>query len=297
MKARPVVKWAGGKSRLLDRLRPYLPEGSFGTYAEPFAGGAAMFFDLASEPERRFERAVLADMNRDLVGLYCAIKSDVHALIDKLGKLQKRHLSLTIEKRSEHFYAVRKRSTNGMSDVDRGVRLLFLNKTCFNGLWRVNASGQFNVPFGRYANPKILDEEVLLEAHEALSCATIHHGDYREVTRDLKRGDFAYFDPPYEPVSKTSNFTAYAGRFGPDEQRQLAQELARLHDGGVRAMLSNAEAPSMRQLYGSHGFIIGTVAALRPINSDPKKRGEVTELVVTTYELQKARRASSRAAV
>lgn len=291
MKARPVVKWAGGKSRLLDRLRELMPEGDFETYAEPFAGGAAMFFRLASDPERRFKKARLADKNRELVGLYRAIQNDVDKLIDRLGDLASTHLALSDDKRSEHYYAIRKRSTAGMNDVDRGARLVFLNKTCFNGLWRVNAAGEFNVPFGRYANPKILDEEALREARKALAFATIHHGDYHDVTKDLRKGDFAYFDPPYEPVSKTSNFTAYAkDRFGPEEQRKLAAELARLEKLGVRGMLSNAAVPTMERLYASHGFRIERVPAPRAINSDPKKRGHVDELVVMTYGFKAARR-------
>ncbi len=294
MAARPVVKWAGGKSRLLVRLLERLPKGRFKTYAEPFCGGGAMFFRLASQEPRRFERALLADKNAELVALYQSIKTDVDALIEKVGAHRDRHLSLAPAKRPDDFYAVRALPTDTMTTVERGARLLFLNKTCFNGLWRVNASGQFNVPFGKYANPKILDEGVLRAAHEALACATVRHVDYAQITATLEDGDFAYFDPPYEPVSKTANFTAYSGRFGPEEQSALAAEVARLEARGVRAMLSNAAAPSMIALYRRHGFDISTIRAARAINSDPSKRGDVDELVVTAYGKRPRSRAASR---
>lgn len=284
MSARPVVKWAGGKRRLLGRLAHFMPRGDFETYAEPFAGGAAFFFWLASEPRRRFKRALLADKNADLVALYQSLKSDVDGLIERVRVYQDEHLRRDADGRREHFYAVRERGTSRMLPVERGARLLFLNRTCFNGLWRVNASGQFNVPFGRYANPRILDERSLRAAHAALSAVTVELADFAEVTRELRKGDFAYFDPPYVPVSRTSSFTAYAADgFGAEQQERLAAELARLRDRGVRAMLSNACAPGIAKLYRGYGFTVDKIPAPRAINSDPDKRGDVDELVVTTY--------------
>ncbi|MDB4937146.1 MAG: Methyl-directed repair adenine methylase, partial [Labilithrix sp.] len=281
---RPVVKWAGGKSRLLDRLMKRLPAGRFPTYAEPFCGGAAMFFALAAEPKRRFDRALLADKNEELVELYRAIKTDVESLIDRVRGYQDDHFRLDDEKRRAHFYDVRALETATMKTIERGARLLFLNKTCFNGLWRVNASGRFNVPFGKYARPRILDVEGLRAAHEALSLADVQVADFADVTKKLKAGDFAYFDPPYVPVSKTANFTAYASdRFGPEEQERLADELAALKKRRVNAMLSNAATLESRALYLSRGFVVDDIQAARAINSDPSKRGDVTELVVTTY--------------
>ena len=262
-----------------------LPAGRFATYAEPFCGGGAMFFALAAEPERRFERALLADKNAELVSLYQAIKVDVEPLIDRLRGYQDDYLRLDDDARRAHFYTVRALTTEAMTTVERGARLLFLNKTCFNGLWRVNAAGQFNVPFGKYASPRILDVDVLRAAHEALEVAEIRLADFAELTRELRRGDFAYFDPPYVPVSKTANFTAYASvRFGPADQERLATELAVLRKRGVSAMLSNASTDEMRALYAGHGFFVHTIQAARAINSDPSKRGDVSELVVTTYE-------------
>lgn len=281
--ARPVVKWAGGKTRLLEHLARFMPQDDFATYAEPFAGGAAVFFWLSSQPKRRFKRALLADKNEELVALYQCIKSDVDKLIDRVRTYQEEHLRRDPDRRREHYYEVREQDTSRLLPVERGARLLFLNRTCFNGLWRVNASGQFNVPFGRYANPRILDEKSLRAAHEALSVAEVRVADFADITRELREGDFAYFDPPYVPVSKTANFTAYAGRFGEDEQERLAAELARLRDRDVRAMLSNASTPEIAKLYRGHGFSVDKIAAPRAINSDPTKRGDVDELVVTTY--------------
>lgn len=262
-----------------------LPPGRFRTYAEPFCGGGAMFFALAAEPKRRFTRALLADKNAELVTLYRVIKTDVEPLIDRLQGYQDDYYRLDDDKRRDRFYEVRALDSGKLDPIERGARLLFLNRTCFNGLWRVNASGRFNVPFGKYARPRILDIEVLRAAHEALSIAEIHLADFSVITKKLKSGDFAYFDPPYVPVSKTANFTAYASDpFGPDEQERLATELARLKKNGVHAMLSNACTAEMKALYVRHGFTVGSIQAARSINSDPSKRGDVTELVVTTYD-------------
>lgn len=277
------MKWAGGKARLLDRLLARLPEGEFSTYAEPFCGGAAMFFRLSSYERRLFKRAILADKNAELIALYTSIKSEVEPLIKRLRRYSEEHYRRDAEGRSEHFYEIRELATAKLSDVERGARLIFLNKTCFNGLWRVNSSGRFNVPFGRYAKPRILDEEVLRAAHHALKIATIVHDDFQAVTRKLKKGDFAYFDPPYAPVSKTANFTAYSSPFGFEDQERLATELAVLHERGVRSMLSNAATKEMIALYKRHGFHVTKIQAARAINSDASKRGDVEELVVTTY--------------
>jgi DNA adenine methylase len=291
--ARPVVKWAGGKTRLLEHLARLMPQGDFETYAEPFAGGAAFFFWLATRPKRRWKRALLADKNAELVALYQAVKSDVDNLIEHVRGYQEEHLRRDPDGRREHYYEVRERTTSGMLPVERGARLLFLNRTCFNGLWRVNASGQFNVPFGRYTNPKILDEVALRKAHVAFADVTIRVADFSAVTRELTEGDFVYFDPPYVPVSKTSNFTSYASdRFGPEEQARLAAELVVLRERGVRAMLSNAFTPEIAKLYRDHDFTVEKVPAPRAINSDPTKRGEVAELLVTNYR-QRRRKAAS----
>jgi DNA adenine methylase len=262
-----------------------LPPGRFTTYAEPFCGGGAMFFALSAHPKRRFTRALLADKNAELVTLYQGIKNDVEPLIDRLQAYQDDYYRLDDGKRRDRFYEVRALDSAKLDPVERGARLLFLNRTCFNGLWRVNAAGRFNVPFGKYERPRILDIEVLRAAHEALAIAEIHLADFSVITKKLKSGDFVYFDPPYVPVSKTANFTAYASDpFGPAEQERLAKELARLKKIKVHAMLSNACTAEMKALYVRHGFTVDSIQAARSINSDPSKRGDVTELVVTTYD-------------
>jgi DNA adenine methylase len=270
--AKPILKWAGGKRRLLAELLPKVPT-RIRTYAEPFAGGAALFFALESDGSRTFERAILADQNDELVACYRAVKSHVKDLVLRLRDYPYDR---------DTFYRVRAEDTAGQSDVDRGARLVYLNRTCFNGLWRVNAAGKFNVPFGRYENPRIVDEEGLLLASAALARVDIVHADFAEVTRDLGARDFVYFDPPYVPRSKTASFTAYApGGFGPKDQERLARELGALRDRGACAMLSNADTDGMRELY--QGFAVHSVRAPRAINSNAKKRGEVSELVVTNW--------------
>jgi DNA adenine methylase len=273
---KPIVKWAGGKGKLLGELLARVPD-EVRVYREPFAGGAALFFALAAEAKagrRRLDRAVLADENVDLVACYRAVRDDVDGVIEALGGYRYDR---------ELFYATRERDTASMSDVERAARLVFLNRTCFNGLWRVNSSGRFNVPFGRYKNPRILDEAGLRAAHDALAAAELVHGDFTLATKDAAPGDFVYFDPPYVPVSRTASFTAYARRgFGSADQERLRVELSRLKGLGVRALLSNADTPETRALYADHAAWV--VAVPRAINSDASKRGAAAELLVTTWE-------------
>ena len=273
--AKPIVKWAGGKTRLLPELLQRIPK-EVRTYAEPFAGGAALFFALAPGIDsgiRTVRRAVLADQNEELIACYRAVKDDVDAVIAALGAYR-------YDK--ELFYETRDRDTSKMSDVERAARLLFLNRTCFNGLWRVNASGRFNVPFGRYKNPRILDEARLRTASVALARTKLVLGDFAHATRALGAGDFAYFDPPYAPVSKTAAFTTYArGGFDHDDQLRLVAEVRRLRERGALAMLSNADTPETRALYAD--FAVHVVYVPRPINSDITKRGDAREVIVTSW--------------
>jgi DNA adenine methylase len=270
--AKPFVKWAGGKSKLLDELLSRVP-GHVGTYAEPFAGGAALFFALASDATRSFDRAILADQNEDLVACYRAVKNDVDGLIRALKELPHDR---------DTFYRIREEDPAGKSDVERGARLVYLNRTCFNGLWRVNASGKFNVPFGRYENPRIVDEEGLRLASQALARAEIVRADFEDATRGLGAGDFVYFDPPYIPLTKTASFTAYAsGGFGPKDQERLTRVLGELRERHVLGMLSNADTEDARALY--RDFAVQVVKAPRAINSNAKKRGKVNELLVTSW--------------
>jgi DNA adenine methylase len=269
MLVRPIVKWAGGKTRLLSSLKPHVPK-RIRTYVEPFAGGAALFFSLAGEAPRRFDRAILCDANPELVALYRAVQRNVDDVIAALGKY---HYDRTL------YYKTRDRDTAQMTDVERAARFIFLNRTCYNGLWRVNAKGKFNVPFGRYSDPRICDPDALRAASWALADATIHRGDFTTATRDLGTKDFVYFDPPYVPVSKTADFTSYAaGGFGASDQARLVAEIKRLQAAGTRVVLSNADTPETRALY--KGFKKVSVEAPRPINSNATKRGNARELVV-----------------
>jgi DNA adenine methylase len=275
--AKPIVKWAGGKTRLLKHLVPFATERKIRVFAEPFMGGAALFFKLASMPERSFERAILADQNPELVATYLAVKKHVGRVLTALQKYADR------EDRRELYYETRELPTHKLGDVDRAARLIFLNRTGYNGLWRVNSKGKFNVPYGRYLNPKIVDPERLRAASEALALADIVHTDFLEVSRECEEGDFVYFDPPYVPLSKTATFTAYASQgFGPDDQERLAKEMRRLRDRGVRAMLSNAWNAETRRLY--EGLEAEVVYAPRAINSDPSKRGEIAEVLVRNWK-------------
>jgi DNA adenine methylase len=259
------------------------------TYAEPFAGGAALFFDLVDSlggEERPWQHAVLNDQNEELIACYRAVRDKVEALIDALGAYKYDR---------ELFYKTRDKSTKRMSDVQRGARLIFLNRTCFNGLWRVNASGKFNVPFGRYTNPRILDPDALRSASRALQGVDLRVGDFADVTRSLGAGDFVYFDPPYVPLSRTAAFTAYGkDGFTEADQTRLAEELRSLHARGAQAMLSNHDTRETRALYA--GLHLSVVNVARVINSDPSKRGNTAELVVTTWDARSRPRREARTA-
>jgi len=267
--ASPVVKWVGGKSKLLPELRARMPE-TIGRYYEPFAGGAALFF--ATVPRD----AVLADDNKDLIATYRAIREDVDLLVRKLEIHRDKH-------DERHYYGTRAAWNDpsvSMSAVDRAATFIYLNKTCFNGLWRVNRSGAFNVPMGRYTDPPICVPETLRTAAIALARADLRHTDFREAVADASRGDFVYFDPPYDPLTKTANFTSYtAGAFTDDDQRELAELAKALIARGVRVMLSNSDTPFIRSIY--KGLKLDRVKCARAINSDASRRGEVDEIVAT----------------
>ncbi|MEO8700143.1 MAG: DNA adenine methylase [Kofleriaceae bacterium] len=265
--AGPVIKWVGGKSRLLPELVARLPE-RFGRYFEPFAGGAALFFRVAPE------RAVLADSNADLIGLYTTISKDVTAVIKRLQYHRERHSEA-------HYYDVREKWNDRelpWSTADRAATFIYLNKTCFNGLWRVNRSGEFNVPIGRYVDPPICVPDALRAAHGVLARATLRCTDYRTAVADAARGDFIYFDPPYDPLTPTASFTSYtANVFGPDQQKELAETARMLVGRGCRVMLSNSDTPFIRTIYKS--FKVDRVKCSRAINSNASRRGEVDEVI------------------
>jgi DNA adenine methylase len=268
--ARPFLKAVGGKTALLPEILPRLPA-KIGTYFEPFLGGGAVFFALAAE--KRFERAVLGDLNRERMETYSAIWLDVDAVIRELKK------HVYDEKR---YYAVRAQSPVSLSVEGAAARHIYLNRTCFNGLFRVNKKGVFNVPFGKYTNPTICDEENLRAVSAVLrkTSATITALDFEKTVFAAKRGDAVYFDPPYAPASETANFTSYtAGGFGPADQERLRDVARKLIDRGVHVLLSNSDTPFVRELY--KGFKLEEVQAPRRVNSKGSKRGNVGELLIS----------------
>jgi DNA adenine methylase len=267
--ATPVVKWVGGKTKLLPELLARMPK-TFGRYYEPFIGGAAMFFKLSPA------RAVIADVNPDLIALYTTLAKDPNSVIKRLAHHRTAH-------DEHHYYATREKWNENhlsWSDAERAATFIYLNKTCFNGLWRVNRSGDFNVPIGRYTDPPICVPDALRAASTVLARAEIRQGDFQSAIDDAKAGDFLYFDPPYDPINSTSSFTSYtAGDFGPDNQRALAATAKQLIDRGCKVMLSNNDTPFVRSLY--KGLKIEKVKCSRAINSNAAKRGEIDELVMT----------------
>jgi DNA adenine methylase len=266
--ASPIVKWAGGKKKLIPELIARLPA-TWNRYYEPFAGGAALFFKLAPE------RAVLGDVNTDLIAMYRGVASDLDAVTRHLRSHQRRYSA-------EHFYRTRTQwntRRTSWSLAARASSFIFLNRSCFNGLWRVNRAGEFNVPFGRYTNPPICMPDVLRAAHAALQRAELRDGDYRATLRDATRGDLVYLDSPYSPVSATANFTSYAsGGFGEGDQRELAKAARDLVARGCHVVLTNSDTPLVRSLYD--GFQLDRVRCARSINSDASARGAVDELII-----------------
>ncbi len=266
---RPFVKWVGGKRQLLDILHAAAPD-NFGRYYEPFIGGGAYLFSQLPDS------ATISDANPELINCYQVIRDDVEALIRSLR---------THKNEEAHFYAVRAKKLPTMTAVQRASRFIFLNKTCFNGLYRENKSGQFNSPFGRYKNPKIVDTENLRAISEYLNTCDVEikHSGYQFVLDKAQPGDYVYFDPPYAPMTKTANFASYVkGGFGLQDQAELAQTFAELDKKGVKVMLSNSNTPIIHELY--KGFNIKIIHASRAINCKGSKRGkEANEVLVTNY--------------
>ena len=272
----PVLKWVGGKRQLLGEITPLLP-GQITTYCEPFLGGGAVLFSL--QPAN----AIVNDLNADLITVYEVIRDDVEALIASL----KHH-----ENTAAYFYAIRdmdrdKAKYQALSKVERASRMIYLNKTCFNGLFRVNSSGEFNTPFGQYKNPNIVNEPVL----RAVSCYFRDSGirfyseDFAATLDRVGAGGFVYLDPPYDPVSDTASFTGYnKGGFDKSEQIRLKQCCDDLTRRGVKFLLSNSATPFIRELY--QGYEMTIVKAKRAINADATKRGAIEEVLIRNYGAQ-----------
>ena len=264
------MKWAGGKRQLLDELTQGLPY--FENYHEPFIGGGALFFRL--EAMNRIKRAYLSDSNAELINAYSVIKNEVFELMSELAS------PLYVNDEAAYYKI---RASRPKTNVERAARFIYMNKTAFNGLYRVNSSGGFNVPFGKYDNPKILDSQNLMLVHRALQKDELYCGDFTIALKNAKRGDFVYFDPPYFPISKTSNFTGYTkDGFGENEQKKLLKTYKELDSKGCFVLLSNSYSDFISELYAE--FEPETVHANRMINCKGDQRGKIKELIVRNWE-------------
>ena len=292
--AKPFIKWAGGKTQLLTQFENILPhnleEAEHFTYIEPFVGGGAMLFHMLQK-YTNIGRVIINDINPNLITAYRVIRDTPERLITDLKMLQREFRQNSNEEaRKEYFLRIRKSyNEDTHNDVTNTAMFIFLNRTCFNGLYRVNSKGYFNVPFGKYTNPTICDEELLLEDSKILQNVEILCGDYTLIERYVDNNTFIYFDPPYRPLSTTSSFTSYSKEnFDDTEQTRLAHFFARLSRYGCKMTLSNSDCCAQNpndtffeNLYGN--FIIDKVHASRFVNAIPSKRGKLTEILVRNY--------------
>jgi DNA adenine methylase len=298
---RPFLKWVGGKRQLLPVLRRYYPA-SYGAYFEPFAGSGAVFFDLVSQGQLDGRPATLSDDNADLVGCYARIGDSLGAVLTALERLAEGHAAggraHYLEVRDARFNPQRAawRAAGGEVGAyppELAAMLIYLNRTGYNGLFRLNASGQYNVPPGRYERPRIVDRVLLTEVSAVLGRPNVRvqHAGFDRVLQDARAGDFAYFDPPYAPLSKTANFRGYTGRgFTEQDQARLQRVLIELARRGVQVLLSNSTAPSVARLYAGNadaeqaGLRAWQFPARRAVNSNAQRRGPVEELVVSNIQ-------------
>lgn len=274
---KPFVKWAGGKRQLIPILNENLPK-SFGTYYEPFLGGGALLFHILTE--RDGQKCSISDLNSDLVLAYTTIRNRIDELISSLKSHEKNY-----QKNSKSYYYLI-RESNPRSEIEKTSRLLFLNRTCFNGLYRVNSKGKFNVPLGRYTNPNIVNEDNLRSVSDILqsSKVSIKCRDFEAVLRDAKKGDLVYFDPPYQPVSETANFTSYTNRdFTIDDLDRLAKLCKKLDSKGCKVMLSNSDSKEVEDVFSGKSWKVNKIQANRAINSNSKKRTGHFELLIKNY--------------
>ncbi len=271
---RPFLKWVGGKGQLLPKLIARVDEaGAFGRYHEPFVGGGALFFELQRTNRLPRAKSYLSDNNDRLIETYSAVQSDVERLITLLERHKARHSE-------DYFYQVRSKVPG--DPLARAARIIFLNKTCYNGLYRENRKGQFNAPFGRYKNPAICDADNLRAVAKALRRAKLECRHFDVMGKHVAKNDLVYFDPPYHPVSKTASFTSYdKSGFGEDSQRLLAKDFADLSARGVKVLLSNSMTDLIRELY--RDFTIEEVLARRNVNSRADRRGPVAEALIRNF--------------
>ena len=297
--AKPFLKWAGGKGQLLNKFDELYPQelidGQIETYIEPFIGGGAVFFDILQR--YKVKKAVIIDLNKELINCYRCIKADVNELIKSLNKLETDFLNIEGNERKDYFLKVRNDYNtihlNGKYDFEKASNFIFLNRTCFNGLYRVNSKGEFNVPFGKYKNPLICDRENLLLISKLLQNVEIRFGDYSICKEYITGNTFVYFDPPYRPLLENKSFVNYdKNGFDDDNQKELAYFVKELSDNGVKIMLSNSDPKNTNpkdnffdNLY--EGFEIDRIHARRMINCQADKRGDITEIVVRNYKRRK----------
>ena len=272
----PILKWVGGKRQLLKDIKELIPK-HITTYVEPFVGGGAVLFDL--QPDN----AIINDYNEELINVYRVVKEEPAKLLNFLEE----HHKLNSE---DYFYKIRALDRNDnyidMGYIEKAARIIYLNKTCYNGLFRVNQAGQFNTPYGKYKNPNIINRPTILAMSKyfnEMKSLKIGSGDYANTLKGLRKGTFVYFDPPYLPISSASSFTGYTDQgFGYEEQERLKKECDKLNKIGIKFMLSNSDHPLVRELYKEYNII--TVKANRSINSNANKRGEINEVLVINYE-------------
>lgn len=295
---KPFVKWAGGKSSLIPQLTKYFPielkNGQIEKYVEPFVGGGAVLIDILQK--YNIKEAYAFDINKDLINCYNAIKYKVEDLIQELDKKEKEFLALENDDRQKYFYNIRTEYNsyilNNNIDVKRASEFIFLNRTCFNGLYRVNKAGKFNVPCGKYKNPTICDSNNLRNLSILLKNVIFEYEDYRKSESLVDENTFVYFDPPYRPLSVTSGFTSYTKEdFNDENQKELANYYNKLNSKNAKLMLSNSNPKNtnindnfFENIY--KGFNINEVSAKRMINSNARGRGEISELLITNYEEQ-----------
>ena len=286
--AKPFLKWAGGKTQLLDEIEKRLPDelktGSIDTYVEPFVGGGAVFFYIAKKYQS-IKHFYLFDINEDLVNCYNTIRNDVKSLIAQLKRLEEQFLKKTKLSQERFYYTVRDKFNSDRSPA----KLIYLNKTCYNGLYRVNRKGEFNVPFGGYENPKICEENNLRAVSETLKKTKVIYGDFEKSERYITSNTFVYLDPPYRPISRTASFTSYSkGDFAEEDQIRLSEFSKRIKDKGAKFLLSNSDPKNgnptdffFERTY--KGFNIDTVKAARAINCKGSGRGQINELIIVNY--------------
>ncbi|TXJ14770.1 DNA adenine methylase [Brachyspira aalborgi] len=271
---KPFVKWAGGKNGLINSLISFIPK-NFNSYFEPFVGGGALFFYLKNLNILNSKKIYLNDKNAELINSYKQIKINPNKLLEKLEILKNNHSK-------EYFYKIRNLDRDfdfySLSEVFRAARFIYLNKTCFNGLCRYNAKGNFNTPMGSYKNPKIYDKDLIFSVHEVLKNVSITNKDFEVVSLKAKKGDFVYFDPPYYPLNKTSSFVSYTDNFSANEQIRLYKLFKMLDCEGIKVLQSNSNTDFIKELYKD--FEIIEVISKRAINCKGDKRGKIMELII-----------------